>query len=56
MYICTYVYVYVCVYVYIFLLIYLKRYPAGLLPTSSYRVASASRIDKIIGLLCKRAL
>jgi len=54
--VCVWVYscVCVCVFEYMYKYLYMHLYIQGTI--ASYGVASVSRIDKIIGLLCKRAL
>jgi len=51
-------YVYVYIYVHAFIYIYIHTYVSQLhlMKKSHYGVAWVSRIDKIIGLFCKRAL
>ena len=50
---CIYIYVYICICVYVHMCVY--KY-GNAHTSATYGVASVSRIDKIIGLFCKRAL
>jgi len=49
---CLCVYIYICIYIYVYIYIHISQACHAL----DYRVASIGRIDKIIGLFCKRAL
>jgi len=53
---CTYTYIYSYTYIYIYIYQYIYIQVQNVLRTSSYGVASISRLLKSIGLFCKRAL
>ena len=56
MYVCTYVYSYIYMYIYIYVCIFVTESPMLDRNDSCYGVATISRLLKIIGFYCKRAL